>query len=451
MQEYCEQDVEVGFRLYWHLKSQNYSKRALRMEHKVAELCAKMELNGFPFDVQGAGKLYAALAGKRDTLKVSLQNLFPPWQAVDRVLIPKRDNIKKGYRKGIPVTHYKTVSFNPASRHHIVHCFKERYGWQPKVKTENGNPKVDEKVLSALPYPEAKALAEFFALEKLIGMIGEGNQAWLKVEKGGKIHASYNTMGAITSRASHAYPNIAQVPKVGKSPYGEACRSLFRVPPDWVMLGSDMSGLELRCLAHYVAHWDGGEYAREVVEGDVHTINQKAAGIETRDKAKTWIYAYLYGAGDQKLGSIVGGSAATGKKMRDAFQSNLPIGKLKLHVAGAGKKGHLKGLDGRLVPIRSDHAALNTLLQSTGAILCKEWITLIEDALQDNGLTHGWNGDYVFLCWVHDEVQIAVRPGMENLVGDLCIKMAAQAGINFDFKCPLTAEYKTGRTWAETH
>jgi DNA polymerase-1 len=453
MQEYCEQDVEVGFRLYWHLKSRNYSKRALRMEHKVAELCAKMELNGFPFDVQGAGKLYAALAGKRDTLKVDLQNLFPPWTAVDKVIIPKRDNKTLGYRKGIPVTKYKTVSFNPASRHHIVHCFKERYGWTPKSFTEKGSAKVDEKILASLPYPEAKRLAEFFALEKLIGMIGEGDQAWLKIEKGGKIHASYNTMGAITSRASHSYPNIAQVPKVGKSPYGESCRSLFRVPtPDWVMLGSDMSGLELRCLSHFMAHWDNGEYAKVVTEGDVHTINQKAAGLPTRDNAKTWIYALLYGAGDAKLGNITGQGAVVGKQQKETFFGNLPaLANLKHHVTLAAKKGHLKGLDGRLVPIRSDHAALNTLLQSTGAIICKTWITLIEDELLANGLTHGWKGDYVFLAWVHDEVQIAIRPELKEIVGDLCIKMAAQAGIEYDFKCPLTAEYKTGRTWAETH
>ena len=259
-------------------------------------------------------------------------------------------------------------------------------------------------------------------------------------------------MGAITSRASHAYPNIAQVPKVGKSIYGEACRSLFRVPEGWVMLGSDMSGLELRCLSHYMAHWDGGEYGKLVCEGDVHTANQQAAGLPTRDNAKTFIYAFLYGAGDAKIGSIVKGTAARGKKLKEEFLANLPaLGKLKQHVTGAAKRGHLKGLDGRLVHVRSDHAALNTLLQSAGAILCKQWITLIEDELQADGLEHGWKGDYVFLCWVHDEVQIAVRPGMEKAVGDLCIKMAAQAGIDFDFKCPLTAEYKVGRNWAETH
>jgi DNA polymerase-1 len=450
MQAYCEQDVEVGFKLFHYLDQQDYSKRALKAEHKVAELCAKMERNGFPFDVPGAASLYASLAGKRETLKVGLQTLFPPWEQVDRVLIPKRDNKSLGYLKGVPVTKMKTVSFNPASRAHVAKKLTEKYSVR-FPQTEKGNPKVDEKVLDGMPFPEAKRLAEFYTLQKLLGYIGDGEQSWLKLERQGKIHASYNPMGAVTARASHSYPNIAQVPKCG-NPYGKECRSLFGVPPGWVQLGADMSGLELRCLAHFMAHWDHGEYGKVVTEGDVHTVNQQAAGLPTRDNAKTFIYAFLYGAGDAKIGSIIKASAGRGKRLKEDFLANLPaLGKLKNHVATAAKRGWLKGLDDRRVPVRSEHAALNTLLQSAGALLCKEWITAIEDTLQGQGLKHGWDGDYAFLAWVHDEVQIAVRPGLEELVGTTAITMAAEAGRRFDFACPLTAEYKTGSNWSETH
>ncbi len=465
MQEYCIQDVEVGYKLYWHLANRNYAERAIALEHRVAWLCAAMERNGFPFDMGKATDLYATLSHKREALKQSLQDLFPPWDEVDRVLIPKRDNKTLGYRKGVPVTKMKTVSFNPASRIQIEKCLHRKYGWKPLPHQllESGRAQIDEDVLGSLHFPEAKRLAEFFQLNKLIGMLAEGKTAWLKkVSADGLMHPAYQPNGAVTGRATHAYPNIAQVPRVKKTKegilkgaagkYGYECRSLFTVPEGWLQLGSDMSGLELRCLGHYMAYYDKGEYAQEILNGDIHTKNMEAAGLSDRDKAKTFIYALLYGAGDKRLAEVLGCSVYKASQTRKEFFANVPaLQALKDKVALSAPKGFLKGIDGREVYIRSEHAALNTLLQSTGALICKEWITLIDDALEADGWVHGWDGHYVFLAWVHDEVQIAVRPGIEKRIGETCVEMAAQAGRNFKFNCPLTAEFHTGRNWAETH
>ena len=469
MQDYCEQDVEVGWKLYWNLANRNYSEKALALEHKVAWLCAAMERNGFPFDMERATELYASLSHKREALKRDLQNIFPPWEEVDKVFIPKADNKRYGYRKGVPVTKMKTLTFNPASGLHIHKCLERKYGWKPRPDQmlASGRAKMDVETLSSLHFPEAKRLAEFFKLNKLIGMLAEGDQAWLKkVGADSRIHAAYNTNGAVTGRATHAYPNIAQVPKVRKDrdkqilkglegAYGFECRSLFGVQSihnqDWRQLGSDMSGLELRCLAHFMAYYDEGEYVKAVTEGDVHAVNMQATGLD-RDTTKTFVYALLYGAQNPRIADILGSTVYKAKKLREAFFEKTPaLAALKGKVDLAVPRGFLKGLDGREVYIRSAHSALNTLLQSAGALLCKTWITLVEERLQELGFKHGWDGEYVFLAWIHDEIQLAVRPSQAELIGDIIVEMAAEAGRVYNFKCPLTAEYHTGLNWAETH
>ena len=165
--------------------------------------------------------------------------------------------------------------------------------WQPQLYTDNGQPKVDETVLSSLDYPHAKLLSEYLMIQKRIGQLAEGNRAWLKLERGGKIHGRVNTMGAVTSRCTHSNPNIAQVPSVS-APYGTECRTLFHAPRDSLLVGVDVSGLELRCLAHYMFPYDNGQYATELLEGDIHTVNQVAAGLESRAQATTSIYGFLF-------------------------------------------------------------------------------------------------------------------------------------------------------------
>jgi DNA polymerase I-like protein with 3'-5' exonuclease and polymerase domains len=365
---------------------------------------------------------------------------------------------------GYPYTRVKFVAFNPASRAHIANRLTTLYGWEPQEFTPGGDPKIDETVLEGLDYPTAPLLNTYFLVQKRLGQLAEGNQAWLKVMRDGRIHGSINPNGAVTGRATHSFPNVAQVPSVKKDKednillgldggYGHECRELFGVPEGWTQVGTDMSGLELRCLSHFMARWDGGEYGRILLTGDIHTANQQAAGLDTRNQAKTFAYAYLYGAGDAKLGSITGGGTKEGKRLRANFQAKIPaLGKLTDAVKKKAKSGHLKGLDGRLLYVRSEHSALNTLLQSAGALICKKWLVLMDEHLLARGYKHGWDGDYAFLAWVHDEVQIAARtPALAAEITDLSKQCAREAEAFFGFRIQLDTDSKIGSSWAECH
>lgn len=294
MFDYMMQDGVVTHLLYQKLMAHDPSAQSVELEHRIARLCFQIEQNGFPFDVPKAIELHGRLVDEREKLRVELLTLFPPWKVKLPDFIPKVNNKTRGYVKGQPVERWKEYEFNPASREHIADRLTAKYGWKPTAFTESGKPMVDDDVLSSLPYPEAQKLSRFFLLEKRIGQLAEGNQAWLKVQKNGKIHARYTTNGTVTGRSTHSHPNISQVPRVS-SEFGRDCRSLFHVPQGWVQLGADQQGLELRCLASDLSGLagDGGNYATIVTQGDVHTTNQQAAGLDTRDKAKTFIYAFL--------------------------------------------------------------------------------------------------------------------------------------------------------------
>jgi DNA polymerase I-like protein with 3'-5' exonuclease and polymerase domains len=343
----------------------------------------------------------------------------------------------------------KIIEFNPSSRQQIGDRLILKYGWKPKEYTANGQPKIDEVILKALDYPEAQDLAEYFMLEKRVGQLAEGDNAWLKLERNGIIHGSYNTNGAVTGRATHQSPNLAQVPSV-RSPYGTECRSLFTVRSGFSMVGCDLSGLELRCLAHYMSKWDDGEYTEELLNGDIHTKNQKAAGLPTRDNAKTFIYSFLYGAGDEKIGAVVGAGAREGKRLKEAFLSATPaLAKLRDAVAKASSRGYLIGLDGRKLHVRSEHAALNTLLQSAGALISKQWLIEIDKTAAALGLEYG--KDWSMLGWIHDEVQIQVKGDYAETFGEKVVTAAEKAGEFFEFRCPISAEFKIGQNWYDTH
>lgn len=515
MHAYMIQDAVVNLALWRHLMAQEPTSLSIALEMAVQFLCERMSRNGWPLDLAKAQELYATLSQRRQELEVALKEAFPPWEVRLEDFIPKRANKTKGYIAGVPVERWETREFNPASREHIADRLTNKYGWTPTEFTEGGQPKVDDDVLQALPYPEAKLLAEYFLIQKRIGQLGEGAQAWLKqVSKKGRIHARYNTNGALTGRATHSSPNIAQVPSVG-SEYGWDCRVLFHVPKGWRQLGADQSGLELRCLGSFMAAFDGGKYIEIVLHGDIHWENAKALfGLpddtvrdeknrpehkKYRDVAKTFIYAFLYGAGPEKLGSIPGVTAEEeklwltdpkhrkalirirdraakrkitltkkqllltykGEQLSASFLRKFPaLQKLLKYVKEAAGKGWLKGLDGRKLPIRSDHAALNTLLQSAGAVLCKSWITTAEQALVDaglklsEGLGETWDreADVVFLGWIHDELQVAVREGLEEKVSAILIETGRRAGSPFaSWKCPTDVEVKPGANWAECH
>ena len=449
MQDYCEQDTRANLTFYEKILSKNPSDESVKLEHDFAHVIRKQERQGFNFDEAGAEKLLAKLQTRQAELEGELQEAFPPWE-IKEPFVPKVNNKTRGYVKGQLTYKVKEVVFNPASRDHIADRLQKLRDWKPTDFTAQGKPKVDEAVLAELDYPEAKLLNEYLLINKRIGQLATGSNAWLKLVKDGKIHGQVNTNGAATGRCTHNRPNIAQVPSVGAA-YGTECRGLFRAPEGYALVGADLSGLELRCLAHYMARFDGGAYGDVVVNGDIHTQNQNAAGLPTRNNAKTFIYGFLYGAGPAKIGSIVGGSEKEGRKLIAKFMKATPAIKLLREAVSASvkKNGYLKGLDGRVLPIRSDHAALNTLLQSAGAVLSKKATVILYENLTAMGYI--WGVDYAQVAHVHDEVQLIARKEIADVIGREAVKSFQQAGDYYNFRCPITGEYKVGSNWADTH
>jgi DNA polymerase-1 len=426
MLDYCIQDTAVTEKLYRKIIEKNFSQAALDLETRIHTLLIEQEEKGFPFDVTKAQALYSTLAQRKADLEAELQETFEP------TIVEMK-------------TKTKTIPFNPASRMQIADRLIKR-GWEPQLFTDNGEPKVDETVLSGIDMPEARMLNEYLLLNKRIGQLATGKQAWLKMERGGKIHGRVNHMGAVTSRCTHSNPNTAQIPSVG-APYGKECRELFIAPRGYSLLGADASGLELRCLAHYMAAYDDGAYADVVLNGDIHTANQKAAGLESRNQAKTFIYGFLYGSGDEKTGKIIGRGAKEGKAIKAKFLKKLPaLKKLRDAVSkAADERGWVKGIDGRIIPVRHSHASLNTLLQSCGALVCKTWYVFIADAIKKAGL------DAQIVAFIHDEVQVLVKEGQEDEAGRIILGCMRDVEKHFNFRCRLDSEYKYGRNWADTH
>jgi hypothetical protein len=464
MSDYCLQDVKVNHALMNNLASKELASEAFTLEQDVAKIISRQILHGFKFDIDKANRLYERLISEREQVGNLLKARFGMWFVRDgkSTFVPKKNDIKKGYAAGCPLNKIKQIQFSPSSRHHIAFVMKKNYGWAPSQYTEGGEPILDEEVIKNLPYPEAPMIAEYLMLTKRCGQLAEGKQAWLKnySELDGKIHGGVNSNGAVTGRMTHMKPNIAQVPKANKStPYGIECRELFTVRSGYKLVGVDASGLELRCLGHFMALYDGGAYVKVILEGDIHTANQEAAELPDRDRAKRFIYAFLYGAGDALLGSLIGGGVQAGRKIRAKFLKKTKalhslIDRIKLVVNGDAEKGikgkdGLKGLDGRFLPVRSLHSALNTLLQSAGALIMKKALVILDENLQAQGFIPSI--DYEFSANVHDEFQIEALEEIADRVGQMAVEAIRAAGEYFNFRCPLDGEYKVGNNWAETH
>lgn len=431
MLTYCIQDVKTNLDIYNHQLSFIRENRSqVEFEMQVSALCRRITANGMAIDKAPAMDLYAKYKAEQDSLVLPLREYFPT--VVTRRFSDKLIDKETGKPKELK-SHVD--EFNPGSRPQWARRLADKYGWVPKDLTPKDNPKIDEAVLSSLDYPEAPLGARYFELDKIMGLIN----AWLTSESDGRIHSRYNPLGTATTRATHSKPNIAQVPK------GPKFRCLFRpTDPGRVMVGCDLSGIQLRCLAHYLSYYDNGSYARALLEDDIHTVNQKAAGLPTRDDAKTFIYALMFGAGDKKIGKIVKGTEKDGSRLRRKFYRSIPgIERLMKDVPSKAKhSGGLLLLDGRKIRVREDYKALNTLLQGAEAIIAKQWLLNIEPQLPPSAK---------IVAWVHDEVQLECDKEDAEAVAPILETAATEAGKQLNFHLPVDAEAKIGPSWAETH
>lgn len=483
LEDYCEQDVRVTAALVDWFGDETLSQPFAWIESEVYRIVRRMEAHGWPFDEEGAQRLYSELAATRDELKTELrQRYFPPFYALNGETWPKRGMRRASEVKGLPkeeieegaaYTKIKKIQFNPASRMHIASRLQRQYGWKPTQFTADGRAQVDEGVMQGLSYPPCAKLREYLTVEKRCGQLAEGKHGWLKMVRGGRIHARYRPNGTRTGRMSCSNPNLQQVP-ASYSEYGPECRRLFRAPPGYALVGWDAEGLELRLLAHDIARHDGGAYGLSVVEGnkadetDVHNVTKRAAGFNSRDSAKTLIYAFIYGAGDLKIGRLAYDDMTTeqrkawgrptesklrklGASTKDRVLANIPgLEQVKRGIeAAATKRGWLRGIDGRRMRNATAHNGLNTRLQGNGGQVMKLSFVLLDWELEDLGWTPGV--DWEFVGMIHDEGQAAVRLNRAAEFGGIAAQAITRAGEYFRLRVRLDANYQIGETWNDTH
>ncbi len=546
LEDYCVNDTEVTTLLVKMIETRESSDEATYVQHRLADLMARQQENGFMFNVHEGNKLADELRVTREELVQRLLVDFPGryigkkrmdtppigrnvtggeygdfeiedapdrrWWGVPeqkkKDSVRYKDPLRPRWVEGAWFTPVVWQEFNPRSRPQITDRLQEM-GWEPTEEdyTEKGNVKANDVILRRIIpiFPVAEPLADLMALNKLMGQLADGKQAWLKqVDEAGFIHGYVDPCGAVTTRATHSFPNLAQIPAIkskkipthdiiilpnkkhngglatwngvdiipGREKDGETTvkllglrggwgyesRRLFGCPEGWMLTGSDLAGIELRCLAHRMAQYDGGAYGRVLLEGDIHAENQMLAELDSRDTAKTFIYAFLYGAGDEKIGKIVeplaspARQAKIGKELKARFLRNLPaLNKVIRDTQRQASRKYLLGLDGRRLFVRSKHAALNTDLQGMGATIANWWLIFIEDMLAEEGLEYGWNKDFVFCAWVHDECQIAGREGLQDVIERVCVEAAKACGEHLGFALPVDASAVSGTNWAQTH
>lgn len=452
MLDYCIQDVKITTQLYRHLSLKGLSEDAKHLEYATRKQCSIQERGGWCFDLHSAIKLLQDINEDLRQAEDEVHKTFVPlpvWKSKKPVSNrwKKSGGRTKSYQVEVDLEchtndegdygYWTYPELNLGSRkqvgRHLIH-----YGWKPTAFTETGQPKVDESTLKDVYIPEAKLIARYLMLQKRQGQVS----SWIDEynHDTGRIHSRVHTIGTITHRMSSSNPNLQQVTASNKE-YGSEMRSLFIVPQDKVIVGADLSGLELRCLAHYMKDDD---YTSEILSGDIHTANQKAAGLKTRDESKRFIYAYLYGCGDLLMGKICGGNRELGKKIKAEFLANTPaLAKLRKRIEIASRKGYIKALDGRKVYVRSSHSALNFLLQSAGAIIAKRSWEIFHVLADDY--------EYKQLGVIHDEIQIECDPMDSAILGQLLVDAMECTTEYYKLNCPITGEYKVGRSWNDTH
>lgn len=470
MKTYCIQDVETNTKLFDRLKEENdLTIPAFKYEHMVTQILWRQEKYGFFFDIDEAKRFEDVLRFELKDVEDSLVSAFGKWVEPGEVKTPKRsinysDPMRASRVEGAPFTEIEIKTFNPGSRKMIGERLVEKYNWQPKEFTEkSGQPKIDEDILSQLPYPEAELLVRYLTIKKRLGQLADGQKAWLKlVRDDQRIHGYVNGCGALTGRMSHSNPNLAQVPS-SDNPYGTECRTLFTVPKDKVLVGIDASGLEDRVLGGYLATYDDGEYIERAIYGkkedgsDLHSVRAKLVGVD-RNTAKPMWYGLIYGAGDYKLGQVVGSKgdyqqvSGKGREVRAKITKGLKGFEDLLNYCHNyyNTHGYIPGLDGRHIYPSGEHTVLNNLCQGAGAVIMKVALLILDKTLQeDYGLTYGT--DYEFVANVHDEWQIEAEPNHAEDIARVGIESIRQAGVELNFGCPLDGDAQIGKTWADTH
>ena len=410
-----------------------------RLEHRVAEILTEQEIHGWTFDEQKSQQLESHLRREMEELTQVLRRQFPLIGGA--LFTPKRDNSTQGYKAGAEFQRLK--EFNPTSRDHIAWILTTHFKVKLSKITTTGKPIIDEITLMEIDIPFSRQCAKCLTIKKKLGMISEGVNAWNKlVTIKGRIHHNCS-VSTNTFRCAHRKPNLGQVPAQ------KEFRELFTASPRHIMVGADLSGIELRMLAHYLGRYDGGRYADILLNDDIHQVNADKIGI-TRRQVKTVTYAFLYGAGNEKIGMSYDNSLQPkearkkGSEIREAFVSAIEgLSDLLGAVSNKAANGYLLALDGRRVLVDSPHKALNYLLQCSAGIVAKRWMVIANDAIH-NPHTHQ-------LAFVHDELQYETPEEDATNLMNLLEKAAELAGEYYDLRCPIAAEAKQGKTWADVH
>ena len=409
------------------------------LEHQVQKILTEQQIHGWTFDEQKAQQLESHLRREMEELTEVLRRQFP--FVGGALFTPKRDNRTQGYVEGCEIQRLK--EFNPTSRDHIAWILTNRLDVKLSKTTTTGKPIIDEIILTEIDIPFSRACAKCLTIKKKLGMISEGVNAWNKlVTNSGRIH-HHCSVATNTHRCAHRNPNLGQVPA------GKEFRELFKASPKKIMVGADLSGIELRMLAHYLGRYDGGRYADILLNDDIHQVNADKIGI-TRRQVKTVTYAFLYGAGNIKLGLSYDNSlqpkeaSQKGQEIRKAYVAAIEgLSELLGAVANKAANGHIMACDGRRVLVDSPHKGLNYLLQCSAGVVAKRWMVIANDAIH-NPHTHQ-------LAFVHDELQYETPPDDAKNLMNLLEKAAEMAGEYYKLRCPIAAEAKKGKTWADVH
>lgn len=412
----------------------------VELEHKVAEILTEQEHHGWSFNEGAAWKLASSIKEEHESIEQILRDRYPYIRGQE--FTPKRDNRTIGYVQDAPCT--RQVDFNPRSRDHIAWILKHHFDWEPTELTKTGKPIINEAVLNEIDNDFSKKSAQLLYLTKCLGFLTEGEQAWMKLTKMGKIH-HHCYVSCVSGRASHRGPNLAQVPADSRF------RELFTASEGMEMVGADLSGIELRMLAHYLGRYDQGRYAEVLLHGDIHQETADKIGV-TRRQVKTITYAMIYGASNTKLGFTYDSSlskqeaASKGAEIRSSYLAAIPgLETLIEAVKQKAVSGKIRSLDGRNIFVSSPHKSLNLLLQSGAASVAKVWMCMANDWVKDNKM------DAHQLAFVHDEIQYECKPkDIDDLKYSLELH-ASMAGERFKLRCPIAAEASSGSNWATTH